>query len=178
MTTEALIDVHPTRERLRHARHSVESPAIDRKQDRRAWRIVSLVETLFRGDRISEPSYRAFKRFETDWQHARFVPSRVCRYGASSGSTPAHQMAEDAMDGAEMQAERRLFAAEKALAAQAAVGGQPLQALMMLVADDDMTIEEIGRCLSGYGGKMQAQAAGLTYIRIALDRLQQHYEPG
>lgn len=167
--------IAPTRERLARAM-SYDGPAVDQDVKRQAHRLHSLVEHIYRQHKLSKDCFDAYRRFESDYMSAQFCASRVCRYGANAGSTPIEQLTEAAMDAAEMQAERRMYAEARLERAMDAVGGRPLSALIMAIHDTDLAT--IGRELSNYRAKMQAQAAGLTLLHIALDRLCLHYDEG
>lgn len=170
--------IEPTPERLRHARNGVDAPQIDQKTARRAPRVVSLVDAMYRQGRLSKHCWDSYRRFEQDHLASQFYPSRICRYGVQAmGQTPVNQLTPEAMDAAEMGMERRLHAEQKAAAAKSAIGGDPLKALLMAI-DENTDLETIGRKLSVYSGKMQCQAAASTLIQVALDRLHQHYEGG
>lgn len=170
--------ISPTKERLRQIRTGVDAPAVDRHTSRSAYRILPLVEQLYRQGKVSEHCFKHYRRFEDDWNAARFYPSRVCKYGSqSSSTTPLHQMTEQAMDAAEAQVERRLFAAERLRAARDAIGGMALQAIEMAV-EQNVSLEDIGKAIFRYSGKMQSQAVGMILIHDALNRLHEHYEPG
>jgi len=168
--------VWPTAERLRKSHY--EGPAVDQQTSRKNFRILSLMETIYRQHKISENAWKAYRRFEGDWTASQYHASRVCRYGASSGSTPLNQLTDIAMDAAEMGIERRSFAEQRVRSALAAVGGQPQVALLMVIDSASGDLAAIGRAISGYRAKMQAQAAAMTLIHVALDRLCLHYDEG
>lgn len=166
----------PTAERLRKS-VGYDAPSVDQKTSRRSYRLHSLVESIWRQNKLSKDCWDAYRRFEHDWTASQYYPSRVCRYGATSGTTPLNQLTDEAMDAAEMSIERRMFAQERLEEAQAAIGGAPLKALMMAV-EDKHDLATIGRQLTLYSGKMQAQAAAMVLIHVALDRLHLHYNAG
>ncbi len=144
---------------------------------RNAYRLHSLVEVIYRQNKLSKACWDAYRRFEADYFSSQYIPSRVCRYGASSGSTPLNQLTETAMMAGEIPMERRIFAEQRLERAMGAIGGKPLQALVMAIQDDS-DLARIGRELSTYRAKMQSQAAALTLLHVALDRLCLHYDEG
>ena len=168
--------IAPTAERLRKSK-SFDGPAVDQQVQRNTYRLHSLVEAIYRQHKLSKDCFDAYRRFEADYYSSQYNPSRVCRWGASVGSTPLNQLTDTAMDAAEIPIERRLFAEQRLNRAMDAIGGRPLQALVMAIQDDS-DLATIGREMTIYTGKMQAQAAALTLIHVALDKLCLHYDEG
>lgn len=176
--SEMFETIAPTKQRLAKVKSGLRSPTTDQKQSRRAWQIVSIVETMFSNGRISAECRNAFDRFVEDWVKATYHPSRISQYGTQAVSrTPLSQMTDDAIDKMSVADDAREFAKGRVSGALNAVGGLGRDALMLAMRED-LDMQSLGVELSGYRGKMQAQAAAAVILRDALYRLHIHYDEG
>lgn len=171
--------VAPTRERLEHAKGFAEAPEVNQTTMRRAWRILPLVLSLYRQDKIDADCIQAYERFAEDWEVGNRSSFKIASYGERIGS------ASDIDDTAEI---RKANAYRRARNALDSIGSpHARRALMMTVASRPAdaistmrpyTIEEIGRLCCGVNNKPQAIAAGMTTLRDALYQLRLHYDEG
>ena len=162
----------PTLERVRHlSAGAMESPAVDQKSERRAYRIKGVVEILVSRGSLDEDCLQTFRRFETDWLTANSVPSGVGGYGERiSGTFDRQERAEIRKVLAKNRTEDALEAIPTPWARTAVV--------MAAQGEDGVKLETIGRACSSYASRPAAIAAAYSALREALFHLRRHYEEG
>lgn len=146
----------PTRERLAKARH-VETPQVDQKTQRRAFRVLTEFQALAkRGEThgIDRPQYEAAEKFCRHYEGALGIDVR-------SGDGASGEIDVE---------EPRTYHAQKVAEAQRWLLDYEFEALELL-ALGQASIESIGRRRTHYVDRKQAHAAGLTIVRAALERL-------
>lgn len=161
----------PTAERMEHVRGlDIELPQVDRQTARKNWRIVCVVESLRKAGEINDDCYSAYQRFERDMALASAMPALISRYGASAGvgTTPASQMLPQALDRLEARDERREHARRRVKAVMDAIPWEPRRNALLLAVTSDLPPAEIGRHVSRYKGRCQAEAIAKEMLREAL----------
>lgn len=162
----------PTAERLRHA-SGCDVPLIDSKSRRHAFRVVDVIETMFRVGKIRTEQYNAFRQFEKDYAKAQKGVMRLSRFGdrASGGGTPISQLAIDLL----CPEECRMDAYAKISAAANAVGEPRCVEMLIAASTERTTLEELGRQVLLIGNKAQAAAVASRTLQMATWHLAQHY---
>ncbi len=162
----------PTVERLRRA-PDFDVPVVDEKRRRPAFRIVDVVETMFRDGKIREEQVNAFRQFERDYNEASKSSVLLCRYGerASGGGTPLSQLASDLLCPEERRADAFRRASD---AAKAVCEPRSVEVLVKLVTEQP-TLEQLGRSVLMILNKPQATAAAMRTVQTATWHLAQHY---
>jgi len=178
MTNAAQQVVGPQVHRLRHVRgNEVTEPGVSQQAERRAWRIVSAVETMHKAGKITEGMWQAYDRFETEWEAAGAGQSIIARYGerAGSGGTPVAHMTSTAFEAAQRRDARRRLAIGKVEAALCSVGVPRLCRALMLAVSNECGLEAIGRAISPLKDRSQVIAIAGAALEDALWCLEQHY---
>lgn len=169
----------PTTERLRHGRHMhVESPQVDRQVDRRAWRLVNVIEVMHRRGKLDDRRWVAWERFERDWNRAAISSSIIAKYGerAGAGGTPVSQMTAEAMTRADMMDVRRMDAIERVSGALLATTLPRLQQAIVMVASEECNLAQIGARISRYEAPRQCEAVASAAIEDGLWLIYQYYQ--
>lgn len=166
------LDLAPTTERLRKAVH-VEKPSQDQKTKRDAWRIVGVVETMYKRGQLSDECWEAFQRFERDVDRADRVSSAIAKYGerAGIGGTPVSQLAADVFCPEDL----KVAAVRRVEEAMEAIGHVPTVAALMTVILKETTLEKLGRQFFGWKDAKQARAAAVTALQHGCYSLAQFY---
>lgn len=170
--------VGPTMHRLLHTRGSeVQTPEFNRQMARRAWRIVPAVETMRKQGKITEGQWRAYERFDEEWNKAAAGPSVIAKYGerAGGGGTPVAHMTSDAFDAIERRDGVRRLALAKVEAALQAIGVPRLCKALALSVANECGLEQIGYSISRYTDRGKAIAVAAMALDDALWLLDQHY---
>lgn len=177
MTTTAEV-IGPTSSRIAHNRgNDLVAPTLSQSEDRKAYRIVTAVETMRRQGRITEGMWAAYDRFEEEWALAGAGPSIIARYGerAGSGGTPVAHMTSAAFDAIERRDSRRRLALGKVEQALLAVHLPRLVKALVLSVANECGLEAIGRSISRHKDRAQAIAVAGAALEDALWCLEQHY---
>lgn len=164
--------VGPTAERLRRA-PDFDVPLVDEKRRRPAFRIVDVIETMFRVGKIRAEQVNAFRQFERDYTEANRGGSLLSRYGerASGGGTPITQLASDLL----CPEERRADAYRRVSDAAQAVAEPRCVEMLIAVVTKQSTLEDLGRDILMIGNKSQAVAVASRTLQMATWHLAQHY---
>ncbi len=168
--------ITPTLERLARA-PAYEGPQVDQRTTRRAYRLLSLVETLERDGKLPRDSVTAHARFARDHAIASRMPRCIAGYGDVAGDgTPISQRIEE--EGGDLLESRRFDARMRMDRALAALSSQTMRTALMLSVTDDVGLEGIGRACTAYTSRVPAIAAGLVILQECCWQLHLHYDPG
>jgi len=177
--SNAAVMFGPTVQRLRHVQgNDVVMPTVSRQEVRRAWRIVSPVESLRNAGKISYELWAAFDTFDTDWHKSAAQPNLIARYGerAGSGGTPLKHMTSDVIEAADDRDEYRAAAANRVRVALAAIVVPRMQRALLMAVQGEGGLEEIGRTISRYTDRGKAIAVAAMALEDALCLLRHHYQ--
>lgn len=146
---------------------------VDDKRRRQTFRIVDVVETMFRDGKIRQEQINSFRQFERDYTTAVKSSVLLARYGerASGGGTPLSQLASDLL----CPEERRADAYRKASDAAKAVCEPSSVEILIKLVTEQPTLEQLGRNVLMVPNKSQAIAAAARTIQTATWHLAQHY---
>lgn len=164
--------IGPTAERLRRA-PDFDVPVVDEKRRRAAFRIVDVIETMFRVGKIREEQKNAFRQFEKDYTEANRGSALLSRYGerASGGGTPISQLASDLL----CPEERRAEAFRKVSEAAQAVCEPRCVEMLIAVVTEQASLEDLGRRVLMVQNSAQAKAVASRTLQMATWHLAQHY---
>lgn len=169
----------PTTERLRHGRHMhVDAPLVDQRVERRAWRLVNVVEIMHRKGKIDDRRWSAWERFERDWNRASIAPSIIAKYGerAGVGGTPVSQMTAEALSKAGAMDDWRMAAIDRVSGALLATTLPRIQRAMVMVVSEECNLEQIGRAICSLRSREQCIAVAGAAIEDGLWLIYQYYQ--
>lgn len=164
----------PTRERLAKC-GDFDVPITDTKRRRQAFRIVGVVETMWRAGSLPDRSMTAFKAFEKDLSMAHGSRGLLSRYGddVTGIGTPLTQQVNDLLVAeGRSEAHRRLAGALKAIGEPRAVE------TLLALATKDIKLEDIGRAILNIGNKAQAIVAARFTVKFGTWNLAGYYGIG
>lgn len=180
MTTDSMMPlVGPTVSRIAQAKGiEIEMPVVNRRVVRKAWRMVSVIETMRREGKLCDGRWEAWERFERDWRRTELGASIISKYGeqAGSGGTPLTQLREMAFERAAALDEVRFQATRRVMQALSAVGVPRMQWALLMVAGQECNLEMIGQRISRYADRGKAIAVAASAIEDGLWLLHNHYQ--
>ena len=170
MTTATAL-LGPTRERLGKC-GDFDIPITDAKRRRQAFRIVGVVETMWRAGSLPDRSMTAFKAFEKDLSIAHGSRGLLSRYGddVTGIGTPLTQQVSDLL-----AAEHRSEAHRSLAGALKAIGEPRTVETLLALATKDVKLEDIGRAILLIGNRQQAVAAARRTVQCGTYNLAEHY---
>ena len=141
------------------ARGRWDKPENSRTTQRVAYRRVHPFESLQHQGKISEGCKLAADKLMLHWAGAQGL-----RTGSDRGMS-----ADDSVE------YPQVYHGQKLAEMRAVVGHEPTWQGLIQITEESATLEEIGRQWLGARQRGQAYIAGLAMIRMALDRLAEHY---
>lgn len=161
----------PTLERIAHAHHGVDEPEITQAVQRRAYIVRDIWSDLYRRDQITAEERDAGQKFSAHLELAYKGRSITPSYGQRHAEgTPISQLSGHAA-----QADLARVVDYVILHRQARDCLSQSARLAMLMACEGNTLTEIGRLIAKQADPKKAQAAGVAYLKIALELLTSHY---
>lgn len=125
--------ISPTLERL--ARNQWDAPEVSQQTERRAYRALSLVETMHRMGSVDYDQLASWKRYAWDVEQSLRHAPGVGSYGDRRGGTGGDL---DPLD-------RRITYRNRATAAQDAISDPAAREVVMALARDDMSLTDLAR---------------------------------
>lgn len=159
--------ITPTPYRLAKHHGDIDAPEISQTTRRYAYRLVGVVESMWRRDWIRKEQYDAFCKFERDLERANRPP----------GCTAAYDVSEvaDLPDNDWGPLDRKIDAQRRVENALVAIGHPETAEAVRACATSNLNLEQIGRKFSAEKNKTAALAAGKQLVQIGLYRLAVHY---
>lgn len=140
----------PTPERLKKGH--IEVPEVNQTVQRRAYRALTPIETLYKAGKISDACNRAGTKLTTHYLGSLGVD-------VSNG------------DGGEPLEFPRSYHSAKLAEAERQINNRQVWGAMVRLVEEAITVEEIGRLLFSYNKRESAYGAGLATVSQALHRL-------
>lgn len=161
----------PTLERIAHAHHGVDEPEITQAVQRRAYIVRDIWSDLYRRDQITAEERDAGQKFSAHLELAYKGRSITPSYGQRHAEgTPISQLSGHAA-----QSDLARVVDYVMLHRQARDCLSQSARLAMLMACEGNTLTQIGRLIAKQSDPKKAQAAGVAYLKIALELLTSHY---
>jgi len=166
------LNVGPTPERVAKAT-GVDVPIVDQTRRRQAFRMVDVIEAMSRDGRLRQEGVAAFRKFERALATANASGVLLSRYGAEAGGsgTPLSQLATDLL----CPEERRAEAVSDVHFAVLAVGEPRTVEVLLAIATQEASLEQMGRRILLIGNKTAAIAAAARTVQMGTYALALHY---
>lgn len=161
----------PTRERIAQAAYGVDEPEVTQTAQRRAYIVRDIWSDLYRRDQITAEERDAGQKFAAHLEMAYRGRSVTPSYGQRHAEgTPISQLSGHAA-----QTDAARVVDYVLLHRQAREALSQTARLAMLMACEGNTLTQIGRLIAKQSDPKKAQAAGVAYLKIALELLTSHY---
>lgn len=163
--------IAPTLERVARATHGIDEPEVSQAKDRRAYVVRDIWSNLRRLQQITEDEAAAGRKFAAHFELAFKGRSITPSYGQRHAEgTPVSQLS-----GYAAEADMARVVDYYVLHQDAKAALPPSARMAMMLACDGKTTGQIGKLIANTKDDKRATAAGVAYLRTALEMLAIHY---